>query len=229
VRYKDAGETVAIRAWPLGASSASEVFEGEPMDVEEARMAAEPAAGLRYSDLPGFLAQNGAKGLERATRDRLADKLVVKLLYDPLTKAASRPGEDAEAFALRLSSAGGGAAAAKLQERIEKKQRDIALKEQELAGRTQEKWMAVGSAVLKNLGLLTGRRRSVRGVETALSKNRMEDNAEARVAILKEELAGLQKDLDALTRVDPGRFEPRELVPSRSEVKLLRYDVLWVY
>jgi hypothetical protein len=229
VRYKGAGETVATRAWPLGAPSAPELFEGEALEIDEGRVAAEPGSPLRYADPPSYLAEAGAKGLERAIKDRLADKLAIRLLHDPLTKSTSRPGEDAEAFAQRLSADGAGAASVRLEERIEKKRRDLTLKEQERAGRTQEKWMAVGAAVLKNIGLFTGKKRTVSGVETALSKSRMEDNAEARVESLKAEIASLQTDLAAIENVDPARFEPLDLVPSRTDVKLLRYDVLWVY
>jgi hypothetical protein len=89
--------------------------------------------------------------------------------------------------------------------------------------------MAVGAAVLKNVGLFMGRKRTISGVETALSKNRMEGNAEARVEVLQDELRELETELQALTSVDPARFEQRDLVPSRTDVKVLRYDVLWVY
>ena len=87
----------------------------------------------------------------------------------------------------------------------------------------------MGAALLKNIGLLTGRKRTVSGVETALSKNRMEDNAEARAHNQKAELTALEADLQALTEVDPARFEERPLEPARSDVKVLRYDVLWIY
>jgi hypothetical protein len=229
VRYKGADETVATRAWPLVAAGAAEVLEGEAVEVDEARLAAEAPAGLRYGDLPVFLGGSEAKALERAVKDRLPDKLAVTLLYDPVTKTSSAPGETGEVFATRISSNGGGAAASRLRERIEKKRRDLALGEQEVAGRKQEKWLAVGAALLKNIGLLTGRKRTVSGVETALSKNRMEDNAEVRVLNQKAELAALEADLQALTEVEPARFEVLSLEPARGDVKLLRYDVLWIY
>jgi hypothetical protein len=57
----------------------------------------------------------------------------------------------------------------------------------------------------------------------------MEDNAEARVAALAAEVQDLEQQLDRLSAVDPSRFEEQAVVPSRSGVKLLRYDVLWVY
>ena len=89
--------------------------------------------------------------------------------------------------------------------------------------------MAVGTAVLQNIGLLTGRKRTISGVGTAVSKNRMEDNAEGRAAALREEIAELEGKLHALTEVDPGRFQEKDLVPTPSDVEVLRRDLLWVY
>ena len=228
VRYKDAGETVATRAWPLAAASAIEALEAEALEVDEARLSADAPAALRYSDLPDFLAASGAKAIEKALKERLADKLPVRLLYDPATKSSSNPGESALAFAARLTTASG-PGVDKARDRVEKKRRDLELRQQELAGRKQEKWLAIGTAVLRNVGLFMGRKRTISGVETALSKNRMEGNAEARVEVLQAELAELEAELKALTSVDPVRFEERDLVPSRTDVKVLRYDVLWVY
>jgi hypothetical protein len=229
VRYKGAGEQVATRAWPLEAPSPAEIFEQGALEVDESKIAPQAPAGVAHGDVPRFVTADGARGMERAIKERLPDKLAVKLLFDPLTKTAGDPGESPEAFAARISAAGGGSAALRLREKVEKKRRDLELRRQELSGRTQEKWMAVGAAVLKNIGLLTGRKRTVSGVETALSKNRMEDNAEARVEALEAELGELESQLAGLTTVDPGRFEERDAVPLRGDVKLLRYGVLWVY
>ena len=159
----------------------------------------------------------------------LPDKLALTLLHDPVTDETSRPGETREAFAARLTAEGGGDAAAKLRERLEKKRQDLAVREQEVAGRRQEKWMALGSAVLRNIGLLTGRKRSVSGVSSVLSKNRMEGTAEARLEALQAEVAELEQQLAAATQVDPARLEEQALVPARGGVKLLRCDFLWVY
>jgi hypothetical protein len=62
-----------------------------------------------------------------------------------------------------------------------------------------------------------------------LSKNRMESNAEARVETLRQELAALEAELAALAELDPARFTSRQVVPSRSDLDVLRYDLLWVY
>jgi hypothetical protein len=57
----------------------------------------------------------------------------------------------------------------------------------------------------------------------------MEDDAEGRAAALREEIAELQGKLRALTEVDPGRFQEKDLVPTASDVEVLRHDLLWVY
>jgi hypothetical protein len=83
--------------------------------------------------------------------------------------------------------------------------------------------------VLGNIGLLTGRKRSVTGVGSVLSKNRMEGTAEARLESLRAEVAELERQLAEATTVDPGRFVEEALAPVRGGVGLLRYDLLWVY
>jgi hypothetical protein len=229
VRYEDQGEARALRAWPLAAATAAEALEATPIDVEEAAVATGAPAGVRYGELPGYLAALGAKGLERALRERLPDKLAIKLLFDPATKTVSQPGEALEAFSARLQAAAGGARAAKLSEQIQKKRGELATRQQDLAGRRGEKWAAIGTAILSNIGLLTGRKRTISGAGSVLSKNRMENTAEARVAALETEIAALERELAALAEVDAARLQERVVVPSRSDVKLLRYDVLWVY
>jgi len=230
VRYKGVGETVAVRAWPLAGDSAAEVFEGRPIEVEEALIDAEAPGELRYGALPGFLTAAAAeKAVEKALRERLPDKLAVRLFYDPETRLMSSRGETREDFARRVQGDGGGAAAEKLRERLARRRRDLAQREQEVAGRKQEKWLAVGTAVLQNIGILTGRKRTISGVGTAISKNRMEDNAEGRAAALREEIAELEEKLLALAEVDPGRFQEKDLVPAPSDVEVLRRDLLWVY
>jgi len=227
VRYKGTDEVVGVRAWPLGGATPADTLEAEPLEVDEAAVATSAPSGLRYLDLPGWLASSGAKGIEKALRERLDDKLAVKVLRDPVTKAVSGPGEAREAFAARVG--GGGDAAAALRQKLEKKRADLAVREQEVTGRKQEKWLAIGTAVLSNIGLLTGRKRTVSGVGSVLSKNRMEGTAEARLDALRAEVAELEQQLGDATVVDPGRFVEESLAPVRGGVGLLRYDLVWVY
>ncbi len=229
VRYKGTAESVGVRAYPLAGSTPAETVEGEPIDVDEAAVATDPPPGLRHGDLPGWLTVERARALEKALRERLPDKLAVTVLLDPVTKETSQPGETRETFAARLGAAGGGAAAAKLRESLERKRRDLAVREQDLTGRKSEKWLALGSAVLQNIGLFTGRKRTLSGAGTVLTKSRLEDTAEARVGALRAEVAELEQQVTAHAEIDPGRFAEQELVPARTGVKLLRYDLLWVY
>jgi hypothetical protein len=229
VRYKSAEETVASRAWPLAGATPADALESEPIAVEESTLSADAPARLRYSDPPGWLAAGGAKAIEKALRDRLPDKLALALLRDPVSHELSLPGETPEAFVARLRAAAGGEAAEELRRRLEKKRGERAMREQEVAGRRQEKWVAVGSAVLRNLGLLTGRKRTVSGVSSVFTKNRMEDTAEARLEKVQAEVAELERALAEAAEVDPTRLQPETLLPVRGGVKLLRYDVVWVY
>ncbi len=229
VRLKGAGETIAVRAWPLDAPSAAEMLDAEPLEVDEARVSSDAPASLQHAELPGWFDADAAKEVDRALRDRLPGKLAASVFFDPVTKTMSRPGERPDAFAERLSTAGGGDAAQRLAERLEKKRRDLASEEQNLSGRKSEKWVAIGSAILSNIGLFTGRKRTVSGAGSVLSKNRMENNAEARVEGLQAEIADLESQVAAFASVDPGRFDVRDLRPGKGDVTVLRCDVLWVH
>jgi hypothetical protein len=228
VRYKGMTERIGVRVYPLGVGGVAEILEGEPGEVDEGAVTGVAPAGVRYSDLPGYLAEAGAKGIERTLKERLADKLATMTYLDPITKERSEPGEDRAAFAARLQAEGGGAAAARLRDKLEKKRRDLGARESDLSGRKTEKWTAIGSAVLQNIGLLTGRKRTISGAGTVLSRNRMENNAEARVLALRAEVTDLDQKLAAAETIDPGRFEVHTLVPARTAVKILRYDLVWI-
>jgi hypothetical protein len=207
----------------------AEDLEAEPIAVDEKAVSAEPPKALRYGELPSYVA-SGARGIERALKDRLPDKLATTLWVDPVTKAVSRPGETREGFAARVGQESSGPRSAKLGERLEKKRRDLATAEQDLAGRKREKWAAWGSAVLSNIGLITGRKRTISYVPTAMGKQRMENTAESRVEALKAEVAALEAEAGSTAGVDPERFEEKQVVPAgQGGVDLLRYDVLWVY
>jgi hypothetical protein len=229
VRYaKGEEELVGVRAWPLTGAGAREALEAEPLEVDEQAIGEAAPSGIRYGELPAWLDEAGARELERAIKSRLPDKLTLAGFRDPVTGESSRPGEAREAFAARLAAAGGGDKARALADKLDKKRRDLAQREQEVAGRRQEKWLAVGSAVLRNIGVLMGKKRSVTGVSSVLTKNRMEDSAEARVEALRAELAALEAQLAAATEVDPSRFEEATLAPLRGGVTLLRDELVWV-
>jgi len=229
VRYKGAGETVDVRAWPLAGRSMAEDLEAEPIAVQESALATEPPPALRYGELPAYVA-SGARGIERALKDRLPDKLAATMWFDPDSRTVSKAGEAREAFAARVARDSSGPRQEKLREKLEKKRHDLAAAEQDLAGRKREKWAAWGSAVLSNIGLITGRKRTISNVPTAMSKQRMENTAESRVEALRAEVAALETELSSAVTVDTDRLQERLVVPAiQGGVDLLRYDVLWVY
>jgi hypothetical protein len=229
VRFKSQAEVVGARAYPIGGTELRDMLEAEPLGVEESAVATSAPAGVDYGDLPSYVSAEGPKAIERILKERLPDKLEASVFEDPATGESSTPGETRDAFAARLRAAAGGAKAEKLRDQLEKKKRDLAAREQDLSGRKTEKWMAVGGAILSNLGLFTGRKRTISGAGSVLSKNRMENTAEARVEALQAEIAQIEADLAALAEIDPARLVEAKLVPTRGSVKILRYEILWVY
>jgi hypothetical protein len=229
VRFKDAGESVGIRLYPLAGASAADALEAEPLAVEEKAISTEAPTRLRYGSLPEWLAEGGARAVEKALRERLPDKLAITVLRDPVTGLVSNPGEAREAFVTRLQALGGGDAGEKLHQRLEKRRAELAVREEELQGRKQEKWLALGSAVLRNIGLFTGRKRTISGAGAVLSKNRLENTAEARAEALRAEVAELERQVAETVSVDPARLHAQAQAPARGGVKLLRCDLVWVY
>jgi hypothetical protein len=227
VRYKGGGETVAARAYPITDVPLAEILEAAPIEVDEAKIASGAPPGLRYAELPPEFLSASARSVEKVLRERLADKLEQVLLYDPVTKTQSRPGEDRPAFAARLAGEGT-PQDARLQEKLERKRQEIAAAEQEVSGRRSEKWTALGTAILSNIGLVTGRKRTITGAGSVLTKNRLETSAEARLERLKSEAASLEQQLSERAP-DAARFEERRLVPTRADLAILRYDLLWAY
>jgi hypothetical protein len=168
-----------------------------------------------------------AREIDRTVKDRLPDKLAARVYADAVTKLRSAPGETLEAFAARVQAAGGGAAAAKIAQKLEKKQRDLQAREQEVSARRTETWAAVGGAVLSNIGILTGRKRTISGASGVLSKNRMQDAAEARVQALRAEVAELERQLQEARTVDVARFTSEVVTPLRGGFSILRTALLW--
>jgi hypothetical protein len=230
VRYKGLEESVGLRAWPLDAASPAEVFDGEELAVAEGDLTEAPPAAVRYSEPPAFLADRGAaRAVEKAIKDRLPGELEATVWTDPMTRTSSLPGEERDAFAARLAEGAGTVQVARLRDRLEKKKMDLEARQKDFEGRRTEKWVALGSAVLSNVGIFMGRKRTLSGAGTVVSKNRMESTAEARVEALKAEIALLERELAAYTSIDAARLQATTLVPSRTQVKLLRYGIVWVY
>jgi len=147
------------------------------------------AAPPGFSELPAFMAAaTAARAVEKALKERLADKLEVTVWFDPVTERYAQPDEDPEKFAARLLSSGPGPDEAKLREKLERAKRDLEAAEQELSGRKKQKWFSVGTAILG--GILSGgrglarTRRGLSGMGTVLNQDRMEDAARKIVGLV---------------------------------------------
>jgi uncharacterized protein DUF87/helicase HerA-like protein len=228
-RYKGLPETIAVRAWALEDRPVGELLETAPIVLQETGLATAPPPGLTFAPLPSWFGASSARVMERVLKDRLPDKLTAVAWYDPVTKRWSEPGEEAAAFAARLQAGGPGPQEAKLRERAQKKRRELETAEQSLTGRRAEKWTAIGTAVLSNLGIFGGRKRTISGAGSVVSKYRMENTAEAKVAELRAEVAELESQLAQTGSVPADRFEQRSIAPVRSDVSILRYGLVWVY
>ena len=242
-RLKDQDEVIGVRLYPLSVPSPAEILDAEHIELEdEGEIGAQPPSGARYGDLPSFLASAGAKGIERAVKERLADEFRLTVLLDSVTKMQSLPGESAEDFEKRLEASVSNAEAERLRERLQRKQRDLQKATEDLEGRAQEKKAAMLKGAIEVgaslFGSLFGGRRSTAAsairkgasaVGGVTSKNRMEDNAESRVEVLKHEIAEIETATDDAGDVDPTRFEQKTVSPTRTATRLLRYEIVWVY
>lgn len=246
VKPQGGDEIVDARLYPLVAPSASEILDGEFIDLDEAedQLAPEAPPGLRYADLPAYVVTAGARGLERAVRERLAGEFTFTVLVDPASKARSHPDEPRDEFAARLAAraAAGSAKGGQLAQRIARKKLDLARAEQELKGREQEKKLSVlrtvvdvGGSLLggflggRRSGAVAAIRRGASAMGGVASKNRMEENAEARVTALREEIIALEDELRGLEDVDPSTFEEITVAASKAGTRLLRTEIVWVY
>ncbi len=235
VRYKIGGSTTDESSQTLafkldGDLGPMETLESDIVRIDESKLAEGPPASLTYEDLPAYLSVDGPKALERALKERLDDRLAIDVLYDGETKLASRPGESAEDFAIRAQNATAiQNARRRLETKIEQKRAALAAKESELSSHDVEKWASIGTSILDNIGILTGRRRSIRGMGSVLSRRRSESKERARAEQLRSEVAALETELYELGRVDPSRFESRSVRPTRGDVSIIKYGIVWIY
>jgi Helicase HerA, central domain len=234
VRYKigrsSTPETVHDLGFPIDpGASAMETLAATPLDIDESQISNGAPGSVTFSDLPAYVSIDGAKAIERALRERLDDCFQMDLQYDPVTKAVSEPGESVEAFTLRLQNAPAMQAnRKKIESRLDAKRAMAQDKKSEVSARGMEKWASLGTSILSNIGLLSGRKRTVTGVGGVLSKQRMERNARNREERLEAEVADLEQQLAELSDVDATRFETRSVKPTKTDVAVIRYDILWV-
>ncbi|MCA9855578.1 MAG: hypothetical protein KC482_18655, partial [Dehalococcoidia bacterium] len=154
----------------------------------------------------------------------------VEVLYDPVSRTYGEFGEDEAVLAMRIPRVASERKKRQaIESRLAKKRSDLAIKSQEISGRRMEKWASIGTSILSNINIFTGRKRTVTGVGGVLSKNRMEQTARDRKERLEAEIAELEQQLAELNDIDTSRFETRTLKPARADVSELRRELVWVY
>jgi hypothetical protein len=220
-------ETVHELAFPLaGTQGIAELVEGEPYTVRGVQFQASPPAGLTLSPMPGWVSGARLAKLQAAVKDRLPSKLETKLLFDPQTKLVSGPTDTVETFTARVAQKQElSKDAAKLLQKIEKRRADAAQLDQELTARKAEKWLSVGAGVL---GLFGGRRSSLSSVGKALTNQRQQGGAEAKLEDVQLEIQQLEAQLGQLKEIDARRFEEQVCVPKPADVTVLRMSLAWI-
>src|SRR5690606_96348 len=206
-----------------------EIMAGQPLVLENVTFSDQAPAGVTYAELPSFISVDGAKGIERVLRDRLDDALTTELLYDRETRTLSHPGESPDDFARRVGRTPVMETKRRnLERKLADKRGDLDQRRQEAKSRGFEKWASLGTSILSNLGIFTGRKRTVTGVGGVLSKHRMENTARSRIERLEADVLELEEELAALDGIDLERFERRNVKPATSAVSLIRYEVVWI-
>jgi hypothetical protein len=234
VRYKAGGaateETQRGLAFKLDPEiTPAETVTQTALDIDEGAVSDDPPANVAFGGLPAYVSTDGGRALERALRERLDDQLAIEVLYDAQTKMISKPGEDQAAFAARVANAPAIATRRRtLETRLQSRRAALASKQAETKARGFEKWASLGTSILSNINILTGRKRTVTGIGGVLSKQRMESTARSTVERLEAEVAELERQVTELSDVDPLRFETRTVKPARGDVSVLRYDILWL-
>lgn len=233
VRYKVGRNKTPESTHTLGfrldtSLSPAETLSTTPLELGEENLTDAAEREISFGDLPSYL-DTDAKPLERAMRDRLDDCMTIDLLYDPQTKLVSQPNESSEAFAERIINEPKLVAKRrKLESRLASKQASLISKQSEVKSRGMEKWVSVGTSLLSNIGLFTGRKRTVTGLGGVLSKQRMETKARSNIERLKDEVERLSADILELEEVDDLRFETKTVKPYKTDVAIIRYDIVWV-
>ncbi|MBI3958791.1 MAG: DUF87 domain-containing protein [Chloroflexi bacterium] len=183
--------------------------------LERSPARAETAEGPFFASVPEEI--NTEREL-RAIASDLSDWLYYNKRLTLTTHATlgihQQPGESDRAFRIRLQDAARQQRDAevdklrskyrtqldRLQDKLDRNEKDLAQDEAELSSRKQQEWVSLGETVLN---VFLGRRGS-RVLSTAVSKRRMTSKAKGdiertqeEITDLQEEIAGLQKELES--------------------------------
>ncbi len=217
----------------------------------------EPSTGASFSELPGY-AMNAAnyKQVEKDFAEWLYRNERADVFLCPALKAYSNIGQSEADFRAKLSHQARearDAAIEKLRDATSKKLTTLAGKLQTAENqRAKEKtesgsaMMQAGASVLggilgaflgrkSGLGAITKGASSIGKATSAYKQHQDVANAEAKVANIKEEMAEIQKDLEAeITKISASfdssalPLETESIKPAKSDVKVDAVTLLWL-
>ncbi|MDQ3264704.1 MAG: DUF87 domain-containing protein [Myxococcota bacterium] len=234
VRYKlgkdSTEELTRVLAFPVAnAATLDEALESPPREVEESALQESAPPGFAVLEAPDWLGTVTSQKLTRLAKARLPGKLETRLWSHPESRLLSRPGETQQAFLARAEeSMGRSTALTGLQTKLDRKRRELQQATEQLSGRKAEKWASVGSAVLGNLGLVFGKKRSVSGVGGVISKHRMEGAAEGRVELLTAEIQVLERQLAEARAVSADELSEQLVTPAGRDLALFRVAIAYL-
>ncbi len=198
---------------------------------------------------------NSARELKSISKD-LSDWLYynqrLKLTAHPDLKLIQKPGETLRAFKIRLQQAARerrdtevdkleakyASKIDRLEERLRRKQRELAEDEAEYNARKQEEFVGIGESVL---GFFMGRR-STRAISRATTKRRLTTKAKmdieetkAEIDDLNEQIAELEAELKEATEEITSRWvdaledlTTEEIAPRRTDVNVQLVALAWL-
>ncbi len=246
-------ESVTLLVAPPSGAGLMRWDEASQLDLDQNELAGQPEEGALFGETPATV--NTAKKLTTLSGD-LADylyrNLTYPLLYSPVLKVYSQPGEDERAFKIRLQQvareqrdAEVDKLAAKYETRLDSLREKLRREEVELQkdqsaydARKQQEMLSAGDSLLSLFG---GRKRITSALGSASQKRQMTERARQEVqesqetiAQLNQEIADLQAEVERLSQDAAGRWseameqiDPYPVRPRKSDVDVQRLAVAW--
>ncbi|MEM7340669.1 MAG: DUF87 domain-containing protein [Actinomycetota bacterium] len=201
------------------------VEDAVAVDLDDRDMVSDAPDSPVYVLPPTKMTKTALRSAQTDLKNHLYASMTVSLLNNPSLKLWSRPGESAEAFAVRCGAAaedGADAETDKIRTRLEKKkatiERALAKAEDRMSeletqaeGRRNQQWVDVGTSVLGGLlggrsrtrGLATAARRAASGARMSSAAKKRVEAARNRVGEKIDELEDLEYELnEAVIEID---------------------------
>ena len=209
----------------------AEALEAEPIEVDESAVepgGARPACAT--ATCPRGWRPAGPRGSRRRSRSGCPTSSSLTVFRDPVTDEASRPGETRDAFAARLGRRRRRRRGPRVQEAREEAERPRGPRAGGRAGASRRSGSPSAPPCSRTSASSRARSAPSPGVGSVLTKNRMEDTAEARLDALKAEVADLEQPA---RRRDHGRSRAasrrRRGAGARRRRRCSATTLVWVY